>query len=110
MTIKTHWHAHNPWADSVVYVPIEELAACHYSLGQLITIGYRREPMTVESTLSMWTRAGANVDAYILPSPSGEHCIGVRYGKEGSQYLSPMGNQKKVSRLLAKATKYTPQH
>jgi hypothetical protein len=102
MIVKQHWHKYNPWADSVVYVPIHELAACHHHVGQVLYNGGKREIMTIGYILDMWLQDGLKVDAYILPSPSGDHCIGIRYGKEGSQYLSPMGDQKKVQKLLNK--------
>jgi hypothetical protein len=64
--------------------------------------------MTVEKVLDMWTQSGKRVDAYILPQPSGDHSIGIRYGKQGSEYLSPMGERSKVQALLDKYLTQTP--
>lgn len=58
--------------------------------------------LTKEKVLEHWKTAGDKLDAYILPCPSGWHCIGVRYGKEGSEYLSPFGDNDKVTALLEK--------
>jgi len=81
-----YWHKYNPWKDDVVYVPIESLAKCTYDSMR---------------NLDRWTKEhGGKLDAYILPQPSGDHCIGVRYGREGSEYMSPHGIPKKVQELL----------
>lgn len=58
--------------------------------------------MTKEIILKHWQSAGERLDAYILPCVSGYHCIGIRYGNSGSQYLSPTGDKDKVSELLKK--------
>ena len=91
----------NPWSD-VVYVPIEELAECHEGLGKLCGSDNGPFLLTKEKVLEHWKTAGDKLDAYILPCPSGYHPIGIRYGKEGSQYLSPCGNKEKVELLLRK--------
>jgi hypothetical protein len=98
----THWV--NPWEDAIP-VPIEELAECHAHLGGT----YRNMngdafPLTKETILEHWGNAGEKLDAYVLPCPSGEHCIGIRYGAEGSEYLSPAGDKEKVQALLNKYT------
>lgn len=61
--------------------------------------------MTKERMLEHWKQAGDKLDAYILPCPNGWHCIGIRYGAEGYQYLSPMGEKDKVIALLNLITK-----
>jgi hypothetical protein len=98
MTIKPHWP--NPWPD-VIYVPIEELAACYAALGQGCTdIDGSRFVWTVDRVLEHWSQAGDKLDAYILPQPSGWHDIGIRYGSEGHQYLSPGADRERVTALL----------
>lgn len=95
-----HWP--NPWSD-VVSVPIEELAECHVGLGSVC--GSMSGPpfiLTKEKILEHWHHAGRPLDAYILPQPSGHHDMGIRYGAEGSQYLSPAGDRDKVAALLRK--------
>lgn len=95
---KPHWP--NPWND-VVYVPIEALVECAYGIGDRWTdTDGSSFIMTKERMLSHWQSSGNKLDAYILPCPSGLHCIGIRYGAEGSEYLSPMGNKDKVVALL----------
>lgn len=99
MSYTPHWN--NPW--EVVYVPIEELAECDAGLGK--TCGTMNGPsfiLTKEKILEHWRSAGSKLDAYILVQPNGFHSIGIRYGNEGSQYLSPMGNKDKVAELLKK--------
>lgn len=72
-----HWHEFNPWADKLIYVPLETAAfLCGYS-------------WTAETTLEHWRQYGDKFDAYVLPQPNGHHSIGVRYGAEGDEYLSP---------------------
>lgn len=98
----------NPWAREVVYVPIEELAACVDGLGQhCVNAKGERFVMTVETTLAHWRQKGPGerLDAYILPQADGYHPIGIRYGAEPSEYLSPFGERAKVAALLAK---YSP--
>jgi hypothetical protein len=102
MTIEIHWK--NPWSADAIVVPIEELVECAGGIGQY----YRDHDgssfiMTKENMLKHWkSRSNKHLDAYILPCPSGFHCIGIRYGNEHSQYLSPMADQTKVKLLLAK--------
>jgi hypothetical protein len=101
----TYWV--NPWADAIP-VPIEELAECHAGLGQLCrrytNVGVDTETfiLTKENVLDSWKSAGNKLDAYILPQPSGYHSIGIRYGAEGYEYLSPAGDKEKVQALLDK--------
>ena len=96
-----HWI--NPWEDAIP-VPIEELAECHEGLDKFYGT---MDPgvkilMTKERILAGWKQDGDKLDAYILPQSNGWNCIGVRYGNEGSEYLSPMANQEKTRALLKK--------
>ena len=71
-----HWHSYNPWADKLVYVPdLYELAQC-----------VSTDP---SDTKYRWLQLGPLIDAYILPQESGDHSIGIRYGRELDQYHSP---------------------
>lgn len=93
----------NPW--KVIYVPIEELAECHYGLGQpYMDMHGNADVLTKEIVLSHWKSSGEHLDAYILPQPSGRHSIGIRYGTKDYQYLSPLGDAHKVAELLEKFT------
>jgi len=48
---------------------------------------------------------GSKVDGYIIPSPSGWHALGVRYGNEGREYLSfTVDAGPELDALLAKST------
>lgn len=97
-----HWHDFNPWASTIVYIPsLEELAEC--VAGGTVSTQSGIKPYTVEYVVASWRRAGKKLDAYILPQPEGKHSIGVRYGAEGSQYLSPYNaNNEKAIELLRK--------
>lgn len=82
-----HWHAVNPWADSIVYVPLAELV----------------EALTAPD----WYRSRANLapygtalDAYVLPQPDGRHSAGIRFSARDSDYLSPLGDAAKLQALL----------
>lgn len=111
MTTKTHWV--NPWSNAIP-VPIEELAECHAGLGRMCAryLGVDqfgsevKETFTLtrEKVLEHWGTAGDKLDAYILPQPSGYHCIGIRYGSEDQDYLSPAGDKEKVQDLLKRYT------
>jgi hypothetical protein len=81
-----HWHKHNPWKDRVVYVPLNELVEC------------------ISHAPGFYQTLTGNLDAYILPNGHGDygHSIGIRYGKEGPDYYSPLGDRKKVQALLDK--------
>jgi hypothetical protein len=103
---KPHWT--NPWPDAVP-VPLLELARCHSGLGKLCgnVDGQRSFILTVDHILSQWRQYGDKLDAYILPAPSGWHNIGVRFGNDESEYLSPAGDKERVAALLAH---YAPDH
>lgn len=100
---QTHWK--NPWNDAIV-VPIEELVECAHGLGEMWDDDKNQFLMTKEVMLQHWRQAGDKLDAYILRgNPGFQHCIGVRYGNEGHQYLSPYGDQEKIQKLLEKYAK-----
>lgn len=98
----------NPWTDAIP-VPIEELAECVANLDTQY-LDYNTKQMitwTKEKVLENWYAYGSELDTYILPSSHGYgHSIGVRYGNLGNQYLSPMGNQDKIKKLLDKYAIY----
>jgi hypothetical protein len=84
-----HWHKDNPWAEDIVYLPIELAAIyCHYS-------------WPASETLEHWKQYGEKLDAYILPQPSGRHCLGVRFGPEGPDYISAYADEKVLDNHLA---------
>lgn len=94
----TYWK--NPWEDAIS-VPIEELARCYQGLNEYCgRMDGSRFLWTEEEILKHWRQHGDRLDAYILPCVSGFHCIGIRYGNEGHQYLSPLGDKEKVQALL----------
>ncbi|MEH2517393.1 hypothetical protein V1279_002966 [Bradyrhizobium sp. AZCC 1610] len=67
--MKIHWHFDNPWRDKAIYVP----------LAHLVPINHQRYQADL----------GDKLDAYLLPQPDGTFVAGIRYGKEGEQYISP---------------------
>lgn len=100
--MKTHWQ--NPWTEAVT-VPIEELVECVYGIGErYFDSSGVYFIMTKEQMLSDWrVFAGDKLDAYILPGKNGmSHSIGIRYGNNGPEYLSPFGVQEKIQALLEK--------
>jgi len=86
-----HWHDFNPWAAEVVYLPnLEELSACLC-------------PAEPSRQVKRWlSNHGNKLDAYILPSPTGQHSCGVRYGVDGGDYYSPHINPYIADLLLSK--------
>lgn len=90
-----YWHEFNPWKDDVVYVELDELVKC---------IGGNYTPEKFREYVGDY---GDRLDAYILPQPltpnsEPQHCIGVRFGSNGYDYLSPIPNQHAVVKLLKK--------
>lgn len=102
----TNWDEYNPYSDSIVYVPLDELAKCIVALNGGGNIGLQdgtSVPFTKEFLLDHWKeQQGTALDAYILVQPSGFHDLGVRYGKKDSHYLSYEGDKDKVAALLKK--------
>lgn len=89
-----HWHSQNPWATRLVYcASLEEWLSC-------LAIPESRPRY---SRMLHDHRIG---DAYLLPQPNGEICMGYRFGPEGSDYWSPPCDQKRAAAIIAK---YQPQ-
>ena len=101
------WDKYNPWRDRIVYVTLEELALCIENIGELVSYpNGLTEINTPERNIREWQRAYTKLDAYILPNDywsGNDHSIGVRYGPEGPNYISPMAHQKRTNALLYKA-------
>lgn len=100
------WDRFNPWRDRLVYVPIEILVHCCTggSITSLTGFGTKiTVPNDANFILAQWHdyrfRYGA-IDGYILPQPDGNHSIGIRYGEEGSQYLSPYNANPELTEVL----------
>jgi hypothetical protein len=102
MTRIPHWHHYNHRKDSVVYVPPAELACCVETGDGLIGTPDGTRVYDASFILEGWRRLGPALDAYIVPQPSGNHNIGVRYGKNEYEYLSPAAHKGRTSELLAK--------
>lgn len=87
-----YWHAYNPWAARLTYIPsLEELALC------------LERP--VQRVPSSWWQYGSQLDAYILPPVQHDnlcHSAGIRYGPDGAQYLSPYCNPERLTLLWRK--------
>jgi hypothetical protein len=102
-----HWHAFNPWAERVVYVTLEELAACHRFIGCKVDVfGYWRL-LTVDLLLAVWDREGEGnpLDAYLFlrePAGDGYPVAGVRYGPGPCDYFTPCCNREELKALLEK--------
>lgn len=79
------WHDDNPWADSLVYVPLHELATL--IAGGNVGFADGTTPETSpDLLLGHWSRHGNALDAYVLPG-SGQ--AGIRFGSAPEAYLSP---------------------
>jgi hypothetical protein len=87
-----HWHEHNPWKDHIVYVPLVALASC--TMGAIDP----RSPWTMVDEIAYWIQYGDKLDAYILTGPT--LTGGVRFGPNGSHYLSPGFSLPKLHALL----------
>jgi hypothetical protein len=95
----THWHDSNPWAETAVYVPAEELAAA-LAGGNVRLANGAVETLDAAFILDAWRNHG-NYDAYILPPTPSGHSVGIRYGARPDDYLSPhVRNQAAVAELF----------
>ena len=96
-----HWP--NPYPEAVP-VTLEELAECVQGLDlpcwDTTTTPHTTFTYTKDKILQYWRNAHPKLDAYILPQPSGWHDIGVRYGSEPHQYLSPPADKERTAELL----------
>ena len=74
-----HWI--NPWKEALD-VSLEEVVR--------LVSRYNNNPDTEanEARIWKWLSQHDRLDAYILPSPSGWHSLGARYGSEGNEYIS----------------------
>lgn len=94
-----HWHPDNPYGERCVYVDLEALAACASNLNQPITLANGAVAlMTKELMIKEWRGANEKLDAYVLLLHE-RFSGGVRYGSDGSEYLSGMFNQAKMREL-----------
>jgi len=81
---KIHWHFYNPWRDKLVYVRLTDLL-------KLLPAGYS----------GYVANYGRRLDAYLLPQPNGLFSVGIRYGSEPHEYLSPYVDPDKAAQLLS---------
>lgn len=65
------FHAHQPWADQIVYVPLGVLASCHHGIGHSIITSEGRKVLSTQMLMKMWSSSGG-ADAYIWV-PAMEH-------------------------------------
>lgn len=84
---KAYWHSSNPWKDELIYVPIEELAACVVFIDRPIQTKDGPVTASLQFVLDMWRSHGSKLDAYILTGRT--FTAGVRFGPDGPDYLSP---------------------
>ena len=98
-----HWV--NPWPEAIP-VPLEELAAC-VAGGTVRTVSGAVKDYTVPYVLEEWRRYGERLDGYLLVGgESGHISVGVRFGADGPEYLSPYCQHKDIARDLV--AKYGP--
>jgi len=96
------WHDQNPWNDDLIYVPIEELADACLLIGTRVGIvkDHSSKVYTRQDVLDHWNQYGPNLDPYILPRT--HPTAGVRYGPEGSEYLSTGFSETRLKELIRK--------
>lgn len=96
-----HWHEHNPWKDDLIYTTIDEVVRLMADDNKIMT------PTGMRTKTPEWIRNnylaqyGDKLDPYILTGGS----VGVRYGPEGEQYLSPGVDPRRVIRFLVNKLK-----
>jgi hypothetical protein len=101
LPLEPFWHDQNPWNDRLIYVPVEELAECHIAIGRpYLLVDGKSVPYSVELCLGHFRQYGDKLDAYILTGPL--TTAGIRFGPEGSDYLSPGFSLPKMRALMLK--------
>lgn len=102
-----YWDEFNPWRGKLVYVTLKELAHCVEKHDGIINTSNGPLPYDDAWIIKHWQQGGRyRLDAYIiLAQPSGEHSIGVRFGKRAEEYYSPMAHNRRTSKVLAKYLK-----
>lgn len=99
-------HFENPWQEAIP-VPLEELAAC--VAGGTISTPDGVKVYDVAYVLQSWRRYGETLDGYLLIAGSQDPstiCVGVRFGEDGPQYLSPYCEDRQLAMSLVQ--KYGP--
>ena len=81
-----HWHDHNPWATRLRYISFDDLVALYGA----------------EKTVRVVEKTHGKIDAYLLKQPDGSYEFGIRYGKEGQEYLSPSCEQRTADMIWRK--------
>jgi hypothetical protein len=81
------WHEQNPWKDSLIYVDIHDLAECALLIGSQVRVDGELITFTKADVLHHWSQYGNRLDPYVLTGKT--ITGGIRYGAEGSHYLSP---------------------
>ena len=86
--MKTYWT--NPWTD-IISVPLNELAEALAHSGLCRMPDGTHELMNANHYIRGWSEYGDKLDAYIIKPYETDYgfSVGVRYGNEGNQYLSP---------------------
>lgn len=79
-----HWDTVNPWRKKIIYVDF-------HTWLKLIHADSR------DHYCERYEYYDGKVDCYILPQPSGDHSIGMRYGADGPEYFSPMCADKELA-------------
>jgi len=106
-----HWNEYNRFSGELVHVPLEELARCcaggSVGLPNGDVVAYDEAFVLAE-----WQAAGDRLDGYILPWEDGRYSIGIRYGSEDADYLSPsiknLGLVRELHARHSAATGVTP--
>jgi hypothetical protein len=98
---EAYWHDHNPWKDSLIYVPIDELAEASMLIGSNVRMPDQSIKLfTKADVLAHWGQYGNQLDPYVLTGKT--ITGGIRYGAEGHQYLSPGFSTVKLIGLIRK--------
>lgn len=84
-----HWHDYNPWANTLAYITWEDFKSVYIG-------GTDSNGLSTADKLML--SHGPKIDAYVLPSGS----VGIRFGVEGADYLSPSVNEEKARGLWKK--------
>jgi len=88
-----HFHDFNPWASELAYIP---------DLDEFVDA---LDPFYNRERYKNRLRTVGKYDVYVLSNGD----LGVRFGREESQYLSPASNEPKAKALWAKYSGAKPE-
>lgn len=87
--MQAYWHTHNPWADRIIYITLDDWLNCLAEQDFHNRLRYRER-----------AQRHGQVDCYILPGPT-QCSLGMRFGLD-SDYYSPLAHEETCRKMVEK--------